>query len=114
MKFKWKLFLSYLLIVLVPFLAAERYISSHLEDRLLEQIEDRLSQNALLIKAILEREYVDRAPSYEMDALIKEIGRNVDARISFIDRHGTVLADTEIIPEKVPDMVSAFRGQQPG
>lgn len=104
MKFKWRLFFSYLLIVLIPFLAAERYISSHLKDRLLQQVEDRLSKNALLVKGIIQKDYESRTPSYEIDTLIKNIGRDLNERITFIDRHGTVLGDTEIAPEDLPDI----------
>lgn len=104
MKFKWKLFFSYLLIVLIPFLAAERYISSHLKDRLLQQVEDRLSKNAFLLKGIIQKDYEGRTPSYEIDTLIKNIGRDLNERITFIDRHGTVLGDTEIAPEDLPNI----------
>jgi two-component system phosphate regulon sensor histidine kinase PhoR len=104
MKFKWKLFFSYLLIVLIPFLVAERYISSHLEDRLLQQIENRLSKTALLLKHIIEKDYQVRVPSYELDAVIKNMGRDLDERITFIDRRGTVLADTEIAREDLPNI----------
>lgn len=104
MMFKWKLFFSYLLIVLIPFLAAERYISSHLRDRLLQQIEDRLSKNALLLKGTIEKDYRVRIPSYEIDTLVKNMGRGLNERITFIDRQGTVLGDTEIAPEDLPNI----------
>lgn len=118
MKFKWKLFFSYLLIVLIPFLAAERYISLHLKDRLLQQIESRLSKNALLLKAVIEKDYGRRAPSYEIDTLIKRMGKDLEQRITFIDSHGTVLGDTEIASEDLksiedhsrrPEFISAFK-----
>lgn len=118
MKFKWKLFFSYLLIVLIPFLAAERYISSHLKDRLLQQVEDRLSKQAYLLKGIIEREYSDRRPSFELDTLIKSMAKDLNERITFIDYQGTVLADTKIAPEEVknmedhsrrPEFIEAFR-----
>ena len=99
MKFKWKLFFSYLLIVLIPFLAAERYISLHLKDRLLNLVENRLSKNASLLKGIIEKDYEGRQPSYEIDTLVKGLGKEINERITFIDRHGTVLGDTEIAPK---------------
>ena len=99
MKFKWKLFFSYLLIVLIPFLAAERYISLHLKDRLLKQVENRLSKNAFLLKGIIEKDYEGRQPSYEIDTLVKSLGKEINERITFIDHHGTVLGDTEIAPK---------------
>ena len=78
MKFKWKLFFSYLLIVLIPFLAAERYISSHLEDRLSQQVENRLSKHAFLLKGIIEKEYADRRPSFELDTLVKSMAKDLN------------------------------------
>ncbi len=118
MKFKWKLFLSYFLIVLIPFLAAERYIAYHLKDRLLHQIEDRLLKEALLIKAIIEKEAETRRLSYEIDSLIKNMGRDINERITFIDNHGAVLGDTGIAPEDLkniedhstrPEFIAAFK-----
>lgn len=118
MKFKWKLFFSYLLIVLIPFLAAERYIASHLKDRLLQQIENRLAKEALLIKTIIEKDYKNRVPSYEIDPLIKKMGNNIKERITFVDARGVVLGDTEIAPEnlkeikdhsKRPEFIAAFK-----
>lgn len=96
MKLKWKLFFSYLLIVLIPFLAAERYIASHLEDRLLNQVKDRLFEEALLLKALIEKDYAARAPSYEIDPLVKKMGRSIRKRVTFIDWQGVVLGDTEV------------------
>ncbi|MBE9582370.1 MAG: hypothetical protein IMF18_12215, partial [Proteobacteria bacterium] len=118
MKFKWKLFLSYFLIVLIPFLAAERYVAYHLKDRLLHQIEDRLLKEALLIKAIIEKEAENRRLSYEIDSLIKNMGRDINERITFIDSHGAVLGDTGIAPEDLkniedhstrPEFIAAFK-----
>jgi len=118
MKFKWKLFFSYLLIVLIPFLAAERYISSHLRDRLLQQVENRLSKHAFLLKGIIEKEYADRRPSFELDTLIKSMAKDLNERITFIDYQGTVLADTKIAPEDLstiedhsrrPEFIEAFK-----
>jgi two-component system phosphate regulon sensor histidine kinase PhoR len=118
MKFKWKLFFSYLLIVLIPFLAAERYISSHLKDRLLQQVEDHLSKQASILKGIIEKEYADQRPSFELDTLMKNMAKDLNERITFIDYQGTVLADTEIDPEDLrsiedhsrrPEFVEAFK-----
>jgi two-component system phosphate regulon sensor histidine kinase PhoR len=118
MKFKWKLFFSYLLIVLIPFLAAERYISSHLRARLLQQVESRLTNHAFLLKGIIEKEYPDQRPSYELDTLVKSMAKDLDERITFIDYQGTVLADTKIPPEDLrkiedhsrrPEYIDAFK-----
>ena len=118
MKFKWKLFFSYLLIVLIPFLAAERYLTSYLEDRLLQQIEGRLFKEAVLIKTIIEKDYENGSPSYEIDSLIKKMGKDIRERITFIDSRGTVLGDSEIPPAKLqyvedhsgrPEFIAAFK-----
>jgi two-component system phosphate regulon sensor histidine kinase PhoR len=121
MKFKWKLFFSYFLIVLIPFLAAERYISSDLRDRLLQQVEDRLSEHAFLLKGIIEKDYQDHRPSYEIDTLIKNMAKDLSERITFIDREGSVLGDTEIPWEHLrsiedhsrrPEYIEAFKGSR--
>ncbi|MBW2020539.1 MAG: HAMP domain-containing protein [Deltaproteobacteria bacterium] len=87
-------------------------------ERLLQQIENRLSKEALLIKAIIEKDYKNRAPSYEIDSLIKRMGKDINERITFIDAHGTVLGDTEIAPDNLqniedhsgrPEFIAAFK-----
>ena len=104
MKFKWKLFFSYLLVVLIPFLAAERYIASHLKHRLLQQVENRLFRNALLLKSIIEKNHEGKRPSYEIDTLIKNLGENLDERITFTGSRGTVWGDTEIAPKDLKNV----------
>ena len=118
MKFKWKLFISYLLIVLIPFLVAERYVSSHLKQGLLQQIEEGLEKNAILLKGIIEKEYPDRIPSYEMDELVKRLGRDLKERITFINKEGIVMGETAMPHENVrgmedhsrrPEFIQAFK-----
>jgi len=119
MRFKWKLFFTYLLIILVPFLAAQRYISHHIKEKLLQQTETRLFNEALLVKTILEKNASHQFPPSEMDNLVKALGKDIGERITFIDRKGTVLSDTDIPPEALKDMedhsnrpefIAAFRG----
>jgi two-component system phosphate regulon sensor histidine kinase PhoR len=119
MKFKWKLFFTYLLIILIPFLAAQRYISHHIEEKLLQQIEERLFKEALLVKTIIEKNASHRLPPLEMDELVKTLGKDIKERITFIDRKGTVLGDTEIPAEVLkhvedhsnrPEFIEAFMG----
>jgi two-component system, OmpR family, phosphate regulon sensor histidine kinase PhoR len=118
MKFKWKLFLSYLIIVLVPFLVAERYIASHLRHRLLKQTEERLFKEAVLVKTIVEKTTSEPFEATQIDPLIKEMGRKIDARITFIDSRGVVRGDTGVPFEKLsemedhsrrPEFIAAFR-----
>jgi len=118
MKFKRKLFVSYLLIVFIPFLAAELYISSVLESRLLQQTENHIFKEASLLKTIIERDYKNSTPSYEINSLIRKMGRALGERITFINNRGTVLGDSEIAPEELkniedhssrPEFIQAFR-----
>lgn len=119
MKYKWKLFFSYLLIVLIPFLVAERYLASHLRARLLIQIEDRLFKEALLIKAIIEKEAAGGDLTYQLDGLVKKIGNDIHERITFIDGTGRVLGDTDVSGDDLnkledhsrrPEFVAALKG----
>jgi two-component system phosphate regulon sensor histidine kinase PhoR len=118
MKFKWKLFFSYLIIILVPFLAAERYIASYLTERLLKQTEGQLLKEAFLVKAILEKELANALAPERIDPLVKKLGRDIHARITFIDHRGTVLGDTNVAAHEIgsmedhsrrPEFISAFQ-----
>jgi two-component system phosphate regulon sensor histidine kinase PhoR len=104
MKYKWKLFFSYLLIVLIPFLVAERYLASHLRAQLLIQIENRLLKEALLIKTIIEKEGAKGELSYHIDDLVKKMGGDIKDRITFIDDTGRVLGDTDVPANEISNM----------
>jgi two-component system phosphate regulon sensor histidine kinase PhoR len=117
MKFKWKLFLSYLLIVLIPFLAAERFIASHLKKQLLEQTEDRLFKETLLIKTILEKDPDKPFQPEKLDPIAKHMGRQIEARVTFIDPRGAVVGDSAVPFEELkaledhsrrPEFIAAF------
>ena len=118
MRFKWKLFFSYLLITLIPFIAAERYIAHHLKGSLLNQTENRLLNEALLLKTIIERENTPEFLTFDIDRFVKLAGKDIGERITFINAKGSVLGDTGIASEAVKDMedhsnrpefISAFR-----
>jgi len=117
MKFKWKLFLSYLLIVLIPFLGAERFIASYLKKQLLQQTEERLFKEALLIKTILEKDSDKPFPTEKLDPIVKEMGRQIQARVTLIDRRGVVVADSAVPFDELkaledhsrrPEFIAAF------
>jgi len=118
MKFKWRLFFSYLLVFLIPFFLAEQYLTDYLKNFLIKQTESHLRKEALLIKTIIEKDYKLQNRSYEIDSIIKKMGRYINERITFIDRDGRVLGDSEIPEERLrsvenhstrPEFIEAFR-----
>ena len=119
MRFKWRLFFTYLFIILVPFLAAERYLAYHLKERLLKQTENRLLKEALLIKTIIERDGRSGPIPHDIDRLVKKMGTDIGERITVIDKVGRVLGDTKVPSEALkdvedhsnrPEFIEAFEG----
>ncbi|MBW2108481.1 MAG: PAS domain-containing protein [Deltaproteobacteria bacterium] len=104
MKFKWRLFFTYLLVVLVPFLGAQVYLADTHKERLIAQTEQRLLKEAFLIRTVIEKgQGYARGPA-AVDRLVKVMGKDIGDRITVIDRRGTVLGDSEVAAGAVKDM----------
>ncbi len=95
MKFQWKLLISYLAIFLPIFLLAELYLGYTLKSQLIGQIEGNLFKEATLLKTVIEENY-SQIPSYEIDSLIDDMGKSLEARITMIEKSGRVVGDSEL------------------
>lgn len=90
--FTFKIFLSYIVIVLVISLSFGIFSTIALRKYYIHSIEERLATNAMLVRDLLHER------SLSLDRDVKELGREIGERITIIDKKGRVLADSEEDP----------------
>jgi two-component system, OmpR family, phosphate regulon sensor histidine kinase PhoR len=92
MKFRWKLMLSYLLLILL--LSGAYYISfdQSAQTYFLGESRENLASQARLAKLLAEQE-ADAIPPQQ---LAEKIGAAIKARVTLIDRNGTVTGDSDL------------------
>jgi two-component system phosphate regulon sensor histidine kinase PhoR len=92
-RIRTKLLLTYLLLIVLSLTILAFAISGPLQNNYLRQVENELIKNARLVVQILEKPILE-ANTSEIDRLIKEIGQQIDSRITVIKRNGEVLGET--------------------
>ena len=92
MKFRWKLMLSYLLLILL--LSGAYYISfdRNVQSYFLDESRENLVSQARLAKLLTEQETDAITPQQ----LAEKIGAAIKARVTLIDRNGTVTGDSDL------------------
>ncbi|OYD17242.1 hypothetical protein CH333_01500 [candidate division WOR-3 bacterium JGI_Cruoil_03_44_89] len=91
-RFTTKIFLSYIIIVLLISISFAVFSTITLKKYYIKNIEERLSINTTLVGELLHK----KTPSLDRD--IKKLGRKIGERITIIDKTGRVLADSEKDP----------------
>jgi len=111
-----KLFLPFLLIVLIPLLAFSRYAGFSMRQFYLEQTTINLEARANLLKEQVTR-YLLAGDEKNIDLLCKRAGKSSDTRITVMQISGTVLGDSEKNPVEMvnhsdrPEFVKAMTGE---
>jgi len=111
-----KLFLPFLLIVLIPLLAFSRYAGFSMRQFYLEQTAINLEARANLLKEQVTR-YLLAGDEKNIDLLCKRAGKSSDTRITVMQISGTVLGDSEKNPVEMvnhsdrPEFVKAMTGE---
>lgn len=96
-KLLWKLYSSYLLIMLLSLVAVTWYASGALKEFYMRQIADELGEKARVIETLIG----DRLASEryeEVEALCREMGASIAARITVILPSGRVVGDSDEKP----------------
>ena len=111
----WQLYPSYLFIICVSLAAVSLYISGFIEHFLLETTEHNLLVRGELLKSHINQ-LLTRPDKQAIDSLLKQIGANLDTRITVIDTDGTVIGDSEEAPSAMdnhknrPEILTALTG----
>jgi two-component system phosphate regulon sensor histidine kinase PhoR len=94
MKFRFKLFLTYLLISLLGLVVAGFLIYSSERKRLLNQLEQNMLGETRLLSQIFLQPLADSLEMPATDSLTDVLGSEIGSRITIIDVHGKVLGDS--------------------
>ena len=102
--FKFKLILSYFLIILISFSAVGFFLARTLEDKALEDIKTNIIKEARLIRTYLETVDLNKESRIYLDSLVEKLSLDTYSRITIIDTEGMVLADSERAGDDVLEM----------
>ena len=94
MKFRFKLFSTYLLISLLGLVVAGLLIYSSEKKRLLNQLERNMLGETRLLSQIFFQPLADSLNMQAMDSLTDVLGSQIGSRITIIDAQGKVLGDS--------------------
>ena len=100
--FRYKLMLSYLLILLVMGGSVYFYLNRTLENSLVASLNDHLLSQTRLAALMLSR----NPDSLQQDAtpLAAQLGETLAARVTIMSADGRVIADSQVKPEELPSV----------
>ena len=96
-KIAWKLFLTYLGIVALCMVTVGIFATISLKNYYLEKIAANLKSNAQLVKKLIKQDLILGNLS-NIDSQSKILGKEIDTRITIIDKAGVILGDSEKDP----------------
>lgn len=98
-QFKWKLFFSFLAVILALFLSTHIYLSDSLKKTLIDHASANLRSHTFLARTVLEHHFDSGSPPGEINRIIRQIAGDLQARVTIIDLEGRLLVDsTENLP----------------
>ncbi|WDP89863.1 MAG: PAS domain-containing protein [Desulfobacter sp.] len=118
-KLIWRIFPSFLIIILLSLTAEAWYATGYFKDFFLESSEKELSVRASLVRdRFVTALYGDRLDRAGIDALCKKVGGGINTRITVILPTGEVVGDTFARPETMenhrarPEIARALAGSK--
>jgi two-component system, OmpR family, phosphate regulon sensor histidine kinase PhoR len=90
---RWRTATAFVVLILVSIGALSLFVAHSLEGNYLENLKSQLAHQARLIE-YNSRSYFEAGQAEGLDALAKSLGKEIDARITIIDRSGVVLGDS--------------------
>jgi len=100
MSFRWKLFLSYLVLALLLAGVLLFYVNRSLEQRLVEESRESLLHQAALARLVLTASGNGQAPQRTAE----QLGSATKARVTLIAPDGRVLADSDVRSDQVSNL----------
>ena len=98
MSFRWRLFASYLLVILLAALLLGLFVAQAMEQRALASLQDNLRAQSALIAEIVAPDFTRGAISPALTEKVRRLDGESGARITLIAPDGRVLADSEHDP----------------
>lgn len=104
--FKFKLILSYFLIVLVSFGVIAFFLDRQLEDNSLRDIKISLINQGKLIENQIAAESLKKADTVYLETLVKTLSPRIKCRLTIVNSEGKVLAESEKSDQEISHMES--------
>ena len=111
---RWRIAVPFVLLILASIWALGFYLSNFMANTYISNLRSHLTEQARLISNMAEP-YIN-VDTEGLDALAKELGQQIDARVTIIDEDGWVLGDSESDPATMenhadrPEVVEALSG----
>ena len=102
--FRSKIIWSYILLVIIPFVFVAILLDKKLEEGALTDIKTSLFKQAFLIESLVNKDDLEKNNRPRLDQLAKDISAKIKSRVTFIDKLGVVLADSDKAASEVPAM----------
>jgi signal transduction histidine kinase len=93
-KIIWKFFAAFVLLTVVTAIILSTFLVIRLRSNVEAKISQRLQSNTILAGNIFKRAMLEADTTY-IQRETKELAKNLNIRITIIDKHGKVLADSE-------------------
>lgn len=107
-QFKWKLFLSYLAVILAVFFSTHFYLIASLKTALVQHASANLRSHTILARTVLEHHFEAGTPLSEIDRIIKRIAQDLQARVTIIDHEGRLMVDSTQSFQKISRLENHF------
>jgi two-component system phosphate regulon sensor histidine kinase PhoR len=113
-RFIWKLYISYILVIVAALSAATWYFSVFFRQFYIDQTAEKLTTYAKLYSPLISP-FTNESNNAEIDKLCKKFGKLSAARITVIDYSGTCLGDSDQDPVKMenhanrPEFIDAIK-----
>ncbi len=104
--FKFKLILSYLLVVLVSFGVIAFFLDRQLEDNSLRDIKTSLINQGKLIENQIAAESLNKTGTVYLETLVRTLSPRIKCRLTIINSEGKVLAESEKSNQEISLMES--------
>lgn len=112
----WHLYPPYLALILLSLIAVSGFASRSFNNFFLQRARTELETHARIIESRLHTD-ISFQNSNVLDALCKDIGNNIDVRITIILPNGRVVGDSNESPEHMdnhgtrPEILTAYHGE---
>jgi len=94
---RWRTAVPFVILIVICIAGLSIYLSHFFRDSYLDNMRDQLTNQALLV-GDSSAPYFASGQISDIDALAKRLGKQIDARITIIDRDGVVLGDSDEDP----------------
>jgi len=115
-KISWKLFLTYIIIIITFTISIELLATFHLRNYYIDHLASDLESTANLIKDFLYQDITENN-LFQIKSKTEALGKEIKTRITIIDTKGRVLSDSEENPALMenhsdrPEIKEALRGK---